>query len=107
MTCMRLTICRAQPGQAHEVERIFHRLDEILSKEDGYITGGYFQAIDSGGEVGRLSLWQSRHLADLASSSEDLIALRSQLHLLIEPGHLEGLYEFTGPLTGVLKDAGS
>ncbi len=104
MTCMRLTICRPSQGQEREVERLLHRLEEEVSKQEGYITGGYFQAAESHGEVGRFSIWKDRHFADHASSVEDVIALRSQLHLVIEPGHTEGLYEFNGPLSGALKD---
>ena len=104
MICIRLTICRPQAGQEQEVERILRRLEEALSKEEGYLTGGYFQAPEGHGEAGRFGLWKNKQLADQASSSEDVIALRSQLHLLIEPGHHEGLYEITGPLSGVFQN---
>ena len=80
---------------------ILDDLENTLSQTNGFILGGVFTSGD--GEVGRFSLWETHEDADRASSSEHVIALRSHLHNLVEPGHIEQLAEVSGASHNIPK----
>ncbi len=96
MPALRLSIMVPEPGQRAEVERLLDRLEGLLAKHPGYVMGGRFMAADSANEVGRLGVWRSHADADHAATDDDVIAVRSQIHQLIGPGHLERLYDTVG-----------
>lgn len=83
-------------GAAAEVERLYDRLEEFLEQQTGFIMGFRFVATDGSGETGRLAVWESEAAADQAAQLEHTQALRSQIHVLLQPGHFERLYEVRG-----------
>lgn len=96
MQALRITIGRPMPGRREELERLFDELEEILSKQEGYIMGARFASADDSDEVGRLGFWTSPEAADRAANLSSVFALRSQIHLAIQPGHIERLLELRG-----------
>lgn len=96
MPALRLSIVVPLPGRRAEVERLLDHLEEFLSKHPGYIMGGRFAAADVPEEVGRIGIWHAHADADHAATDDDVIAVRSQIHQLIQPGHLERLYDTAG-----------
>ncbi|MBI4497965.1 MAG: hypothetical protein HY689_08720 [Chloroflexi bacterium] len=96
MPALRLSIMVPQPGQRAQVERLLDHLEELLAKHPGYIAGGRFAAADTSQEVGRIGIWRSHAEADHAATDDDVIAVRSQIHELVQPGHLERLYDTVG-----------
>lgn len=103
MSTIRLSIVIPQPGHRAEVERLLDYLEDLLQTKSGWVLGGRFEATDGSGEIGRLGVWDSEHDADAAAMDDDVIAVRSQIHMLVQPGHLERLYRYLGhgELTGI------
>ncbi|MBI2855667.1 MAG: hypothetical protein HYX93_02335 [Chloroflexi bacterium] len=79
-----------------EVERLLDALEDHLSQQTGYIMGFRFVESEDENQVGRVSLWRSHEEADHAATIEHTVALRSRIHRLIDPGHLEVLVEVKG-----------
>ena len=96
MAAIRLSIVVPSPGQRQRVEQLLDHLDELLGKNPHYVVGGRFEATDGSGEIGRISVWESEADADHAATDDDVIAIRSQIHMLVQPGHLERLYKYVG-----------
>lgn len=96
MPALRLSIFVPMPGQRAEVERLLDRLEQSLENQPGYIMGGRFAAADRPEEVGRLGVWEAHEQADRAAIDDDVIAIRSQIHQIVQPGHLERLYDVAG-----------
>ena len=96
MPALRLSIMVPLPGSRAEVERLLTHLEDLLAKHPGYVMGGRFNAADNSNEVGRIGIWRSHAEADHAATDDDVIAVRSQLHQIIQPGHLERLYDTAG-----------
>ena len=71
-------------------------LEEHLSSLPGYIMGFRFSGHDDENEVGRVALWRTHQDADHAATIDHTIALRSDIHRLIDPGHMETLVEISG-----------
>lgn len=81
------------PGREQEVTAILDDLLANFAKQPGFIVGYRIVEPIEGGEVGRISIWESAELADQAASTDHVMAIRSQLHLMIEAGHQERSFE--------------
>jgi hypothetical protein len=91
----RLSIAKALPGRRAEVVRGYQALDTALRGYDGYIASCIFTDPDDPNEVGRLSLWRGAAEADRAARDNHIVALRSQIHVALQPGHTEKIVDIT------------
>ena len=89
-------LMRTSSDKIAEAGRLLDELDEHLSNQPGYIMGFRFSGHEGEDEIGRVGVWKSHEDADHAAILDHTVALRSQIHRLIEPGHLETLVEITG-----------
>ena len=89
----RLSIGKAVPGRRQEIIRLYQALDEALRRYDGYIASCIFTDPEDPNEVGRLSLWRSLAEADRPTRDNHIVALRSQIHVLLQAGHTEKIVE--------------
>lgn len=96
MPVVRISMGKPIIGGAAELERLYDRLEEHLSQQPGYIMGFCFFATDWSEETGRLAVWESGAAADRAAQLDATQALRSQIHALLQPGHLERLCQVRG-----------
>lgn len=96
MQALRITIAKPMPGRREELERLFDELEEVFSKQEGYIMGGRFASADASDDIGRFGLWTSPEAADRVANLTPVLALRSRIHLEIQPGHIERLLELSG-----------
>ena len=103
MTVARISIMRTSSDLTRtssqkrvEVERVFDELEEYLSSLPGYILGFRFGGHDDEDELGRVALWRTHEDADHAATRDHTVALRAQIHRLIDPGHMETLVEVKG-----------
>ena len=103
MTVARISIMRTSPdlgrtssNKRAQVEHLLDELEEHLSKLPGYVMGFRFIGHQDKDEVGRVALWKTHEDADHAALNSHTVALRAQIHRLIDPGHLETLVEVAG-----------
>jgi len=96
MAWLRLTLLTPLPGQAEETRRCLDELENYVAKEEGYLMGGAFFSAEAGPTLGRFSLWRTSEEADRAATLPHVLSLRSQIHALIQPGHIEQLHEVSG-----------
>jgi heme-degrading monooxygenase HmoA len=100
MTWMRLSLFRPIPGRKADVDQTLTRLEELLSRQRGFVMASHFVAVDESGDMGRMSFWESADDANHASADEDVQAIRSQLNLNVQPGHTDYLCEIQGTPRG-------
>ena len=79
-----------------ELERLLDALEDHFSQQPGYIMGFRFGGVEDEHQLGRIALWRDHRDADHAATMEHTVALRSQIHRLIDPGHMEILVEVRG-----------
>ena len=103
MTVARISILRtasdftrSASDKKAEVERLLDDLEEHFSNMSGFVMGFRFAGIEDENQVGRVSLWKSHQDADQAAMLDHTMAIRSQIHRLIEAGHLETIVELKG-----------
>lgn len=87
MPYVRISLMKPVPGHEDEVRQLNQELVSFYRGQQGCQLCYFLAAADSSGEVGRVSVWDSEHAADQAANHDHSMALRSRLHLLIQPGH--------------------
>lgn len=83
------------------MERLLNELEDATTELPGFVMGGVFTDKEGSGGLGRFALWASREDADKASSTGQVMALRSEIHRRIGAGHLESLCEASGRTHGL------
>ncbi|MBI1885053.1 MAG: antibiotic biosynthesis monooxygenase [Chloroflexi bacterium] len=89
MPYIRISLMKPQEGHADEVERLNRELVGLYQGSRGCLVSYLVTAADGSGETGRVSVWESEDDADRAANEHRSLALRSQLHLRVEEGHVE------------------
>ncbi|GBD13376.1 hypothetical protein HRbin24_01404 [bacterium HR24] len=97
MAYIRVSLMRAAPGHEGEVERLNRELVAYYRRFPGCLGTYYVRSADGSGEVGRVSIWESDDAADRAANDDHSMAVRSQLHLLIQPGHQDRSFQAEAP----------
>jgi hypothetical protein len=82
---VRLSLAKPRPGSEDKVAKIDDELMRFFASQPGYLHGYRITGGDSvGGRIGRLTLWRSDQDADRAAQTAHVLAVRSELLLLIE-----------------------
>jgi quinol monooxygenase YgiN len=89
MAYVRLSIARPVRGQAERVEKLMRELADSASRSQGCLASYLLRARDDSGEIGRVAIYEDEAAADATANDAHIMALRSELHLHIEPGHVE------------------
>ena len=89
MAYVRLSIVVPSKGKVEQVESVMRKIAEAAKAHSGCTQSYLMRAHDSTGEVARVAVYSDEAAADRAAQDGHVMALRSELHLLIEPGHTE------------------
>ncbi len=98
MPYIRISLMRPMSGQAAEVQRLNRELLDFYKRCPGCLAAYLLEATDGSNEMGRLTIWESEEDADRAANAEHSLALRSQLHLRVQPGHVDRSFQATAAL---------
>jgi quinol monooxygenase YgiN len=86
---VRLSVVKPLRGQEQHVEDVMRRLAEAGSQQPGCIASYVLRPHDDSGEVARLAIYEDEASAERAANTDHILALRSELHLSVQPGHQE------------------
>ncbi len=89
MAYVRLSIARPRRGEEARFEEVMRRLTEVTAEQPGCTAAYIMKPDDGSGEIARISFYEQADQADAAAQGATIMALRSELHLLSEPGHVE------------------
>ena len=89
MPYVRISVAKPRKGEEARVEEIFKRINTEAAKNDGCLETFLLHPHDESGEVARMAIYSDEHTAEAAASNDTVLALRSEMHLLVEPGHEE------------------
>jgi len=105
MAVVRFSLMRPIVGQRAAVERLVEELNQFVSKQPGFIMACRFRGRDDE-EIGRLAVYETAERADEIALMDHTQAVRSQLHELIQAGHMEELFIIRGTPIGLSKAKG-
>jgi heme-degrading monooxygenase HmoA len=89
MPYIRLSIARPIKGQESRLQEIMTKLNDLSKDQPGCRESYVLKPRDDSGEVARIAIYDSEAEAETAANNSSFMALRSQLHLVSEPGHVE------------------
>ncbi len=89
MPYVRISIAKPRRGEEARLREIIERINADASSREGCLETYLLQPHDESGELARLAIYRDEASAEAAASSQSMMALRSEMHLLVEPGHTE------------------
>lgn len=89
MAYVRLSIATARTGQAARLEEIMRKLNEFSLSQPGCTASYIMKPSDDSHEIARLSIYENEAAAEHVANSAHVMALRSEVNIFAEPGHVE------------------
>ncbi len=89
MLYIRISLMMPEAGKRDEVRRLNQEISAFNRTRKGCRESLAISAADNSGELGRVSVWESKEAAEGAANQQHHMSLRSQLHLAVKPGHAE------------------
>ncbi len=89
MAYIRLSVVKPRPGQEERVLEIFKALSDTTANSPGWQASYVARPRDDSGEIARVSVYDDEASAEREAATPTVLALRSELHLAVEPGHRE------------------
>lgn len=89
MPYIRLSIMKPRRGEEARCEELLRKLDEAAAAHAGCQVHYLMRPHDDSGEIARLAIYESEESAERTANDTHIMALRSEIHLLVEPGHTE------------------
>lgn len=89
MPYVRLSIARPRKGRESQLEELQATIAGFLSRQPGCERSYLLKPNDGSGEIARLTIWDDEASAERAANLDRMLSLRSEVHLISEPGHTE------------------
>ena len=89
MPYIRLSVMKPRPGEAQRMEDFMRKLTALVLEQEGCIESYLMKPDDDSGEIARMAIYADERSAENSANSTPVMALRSEIHLLSEPGHVE------------------
>jgi quinol monooxygenase YgiN len=89
MPYVRLSIATPRKGDEERLIEIMRRLSKLAADQEGCLESFVMRPHDDSGEVARIAIYADESSAEHAANNQSVMALRSEMHLISEPGHEE------------------
>jgi quinol monooxygenase YgiN len=89
MSYIRVSIATPRKGQEARLEELMRKLEGIIREQPGCTASYLLKPHDDSGEVARIAIYENEDLAESAANNQNVMAIRSEIHLASEPGHIE------------------
>jgi quinol monooxygenase YgiN len=86
---IRISIAKPRRGEESRLEELMRKLNDMASAQDGCRESWVLKPHDNSGEIARIAIYDSEESAESAAKSASFMAIRSEIHLASEPGHVE------------------
>jgi len=89
MAYVRLSVVKPRPGSEERTLKLLKALSAATAGSSGWLEDYVLQPHDDSGEIARISIYADESDAEREAATPSVLSLRSELHLVIEPGHRE------------------
>ena len=89
MPYVRVSIAKPRKGEEARLEELMRKLNDLSAQQAGCINSWVLRPHDSSGEIARIAVYENEQTAESAANSTSFMSLRSEIHLITEPGHTE------------------
>jgi len=71
------------------MEEVMRKLSDLSASQEGCVESYVLRPHDDSGEIARIAVYSDEKAAEQAANSQSFMALRSELHLIADPGQVE------------------
>lgn len=89
MPYVRVSINKPTRGNEARLEELMRKLEGIIREQPGCTASYLLKPHDDSGEIARIAVYDNEDLAEAAANHQNVMAIRSEIHLISEPGHVE------------------
>jgi quinol monooxygenase YgiN len=89
MPYVRISIAKPTGGQSDAVKSLMKRINDFVSAQDGCQVAYLLSPSDKSGELARMAIYDDEDSAEKTANSQTVLSLRSEMHQIIEAGHIE------------------
>ena len=89
MAYIRLTVNKPMRGHEARLEELMRKLGALSEGQPGFIEGYLLKPKDNSGEIVRVAIYEDEAAAEGLANNQSWMALRSEIHLCVEPGHAD------------------
>ena len=89
MPYIRLSIAKPRRGEEVRLEELMRKLAEVVGAQPGCLASHVLKPHDDSGEIARIAIYENEEAAESVANTQSFMAIRSELHLASEPGHVE------------------
>jgi quinol monooxygenase YgiN len=89
MPYIRISIMKPRRGEEARLEEFARKLADLAGQQEGCLESYLLRPHDDSGELARVAIYKDEHTAEATANNQSFMALRSEIHLLVEPGHTE------------------
>lgn len=89
MAYVRLSIVKPRPGHEERAVELLKALSAATADTPGWQANYVLRPRDDTGEIARISIYNDESSAEREAATPSVLSLRSELHLIVEPGHQE------------------
>ncbi len=89
MPYIRLSIAKPRRGEEARLEEVMRKLSDLSASQEGCVESYVLRPHDDSGEIARIAVYSDEVTAEHLANSQSFLSLRSELHLIAEPGQVE------------------
>ena len=89
MPYVRLSIARPRRGDEQHMEELMRKLNDLSKNHEGLIDCYLLRPSDNSSEIARIAIYRDESVAEHHANSQSFMSIRSEIHLISEPGHVE------------------
>lgn len=89
MPYVRISIQKPTRGNEARVEELMRKLEGMIASQPGCTASFLLKPHDDSGEIARIAIYEDEDAAEAAANVQNIMAIRSEIHLITEPGHIE------------------
>ena len=89
MPYIRLSIAKPRRGEEARLEDVMRKLSDLSASQEGCVESYVLRPHDDSGEIARIAVYSDEVTAEHLANSQSFLSLRSELHLIAEPGQVE------------------
>ncbi|MGE3076995.1 MAG: antibiotic biosynthesis monooxygenase [Dehalococcoidia bacterium] len=89
MPYIRISVSKPRRGEEARLEELMRKLTDLAAQQEGCMESYLLRPHDDSGELARVAIYQDEAAAEVAANNQSFMALRSEIHLIVEPDHME------------------
>jgi quinol monooxygenase YgiN len=89
MPYVRLSVVTPRRGEEQHLEDLMRKLARLAGEQEGCIDSYLLRPHDDSGQIARIVIYKDEASAEHSANNQSVMAVRSEMHLLAEPGQIE------------------